>query len=156
MKSAAAAAEEQRAWWRPARTVTFGGLGTALHRGELFALRGGAARLLEGLVQVREAFVRRELTTPRSRTSRRTIEIGPRTLALLREHWRESVYRGDRNLVFWHPRGAERPSTRAGARVPTSAPRSPRRGSRGPFRVFHDLRHTSADVRGPPPTTRWA
>jgi integrase len=38
--------EEQKAWWRLARTITFVALGTALRRGELLALRQPPQRSL--------------------------------------------------------------------------------------------------------------
>jgi integrase len=77
------APESQKEWWRLASTITFVGLGTALRRGELLALRWRDVRMREGLMHVREAFVAPKFTTPKSRSSRRTIELGPRTLALL-------------------------------------------------------------------------
>ena len=42
---------EEQVWWRIARTITFFGLGTAMRRGELLALRWKDVRLLEGQVR---------------------------------------------------------------------------------------------------------
>jgi integrase len=94
----------ERAWWELARTLTFVALGTALRRGELLALRWRDVGLLDGLLRVREAYVGGQFTTPKSRASRRTIELGTRTLALLQEEWQRSAYRGDDELVFGQPR----------------------------------------------------
>ena len=71
-----AADEDEWDWWEIARTITFVALGTAMRRGELLALRWRDVRLLDGRLQVREALVRGQFTTPKSRASRRTIELG--------------------------------------------------------------------------------
>src|SRR5262245_19836727 len=73
------ASAEERVWWRTARTLTFVALGTAMRRDELLALRWRDIRLLEGLLDVREALVEGRFTTPKSRASRRLLELGPRT-----------------------------------------------------------------------------
>lgn len=86
---------DERAWWRLAHALTFVGLGTAMRRGELLALRWRDVRLLDGVVQVREALVDGKFTTPKSRSSRRLIELGPRTQALLSERWQETAFRAD-------------------------------------------------------------
>jgi hypothetical protein len=88
-----------------------------------------------------------EFPTPKTRSSRRTIELGPRALTALGEQWEASVHRADANLVFGHPtlgtpidpsklsRGYMRPAlTRAGIDKP--------------FRPWHDLRHTALHPRG--------
>jgi len=138
----AEACEQERAWWRLARTIVLVGLGTALRRGELLALRWRDVGLLDGLLLVRQAYVRGRFTTPKSRSSRRTIEVGPRTLALLESHWRTSAFQGDDELVFCHPeRGTPvDPSKLARAYL---RPALERAGVDKPFRPFHDLRHTS-------------
>ncbi len=132
----------EQAWWRLAHTLTFVALGTALRRGELLALRWRDIQMLEGLLQVREAFVAGRFTTPKSRSSRRTIELGPRTLALLQEHWQRSAYQGDDELVFAHPTIGTPldPSKLARAYL---RPALQHAGVTKPFRPFHDLRHTA-------------
>lgn len=138
----AEAAYEEQVWWRMARTITFVALGTAMRRGELLALRWRDVRLLEGLVQVREALVKGRFTTPKSRSSKRLIELGPRTLALLQEHWQETAFQGDEELVFCHP---ERGTPLDPGKLTRSylRPALKRAGITKPFRPFHDLRHTA-------------
>lgn len=136
------AAESERAWWALARTITFVGLGTALRRGELLALRWRDVRMLEGLLRVREALVAGRFTTPKSRSSRRTIELGPRTIALFQKHWQRSAYQGDDELVFCHPtKGTPLDPSRISREYLRPALRHA--GIRKPFRPFHDLRHTA-------------
>lgn len=98
--------------------------------------------MLEGLLQVREALVAGKFTTPKSRSSRRTIELGPRTLALLQEHWRASDYQGEDELVFCHPaKGTPLDPSRISRNYLRPALRQA--GITKPFRPFHDLRHTA-------------
>jgi integrase len=73
------AEKAEQVWWQLARTLTFVALGTAMRRGELLALRWRDVQLLEGLLTVREALVNGRFTTPKSRSSRRLLELGPRT-----------------------------------------------------------------------------
>jgi integrase len=136
------APENERRWWRLARTITFVGLGTALRRGELLGLRWRDVQLLEGVVQVREAFVRGRFTTPKSRASRRRVELGTRTQELLREHWQETCYTDDDDLVFCHPDGG-RPLDPGRLSRRYLRPALKRAGVTKPFRPFHDLRHTA-------------
>lgn len=136
------AAPDERDWWRVARTISFVGLGTAMRRGELLALRWRDVRLLEGHVQVREALVKGRFTTPKSRSSKRLIELGPRTLALLQEHWQRTAFKGDDELVFCHPRlGAPLDPSKVTRLY--MRPALKRAGIMKPFRPFHDLRHTA-------------
>jgi integrase len=125
-----------------ARTITFVGLGTALRHGELLALRWRDVRMLEGLLQVREALVAGKFTTPKSRSSRRTIELGPRTLALLQEHRQASAYQGDDELVFSHPMSGKPLDPSRLSRC-FMRPALRHAGIEKPFRPFHDLRHTA-------------
>jgi integrase len=97
-------------------------LGTALRRGELVGLRWSAVNLLEAKIEIRETFVRGRFTTPKSRASRRVVELGPRTLAVLEEQWRRTAYLGDDDLVFGHPTKGRR-SRLASSRRATSSPR---------------------------------
>jgi integrase len=138
----AEAEPEERVWWRLARTLTFVALGTAMRRGELLALRWRDIQLLEGLLTVREALVKGRFTTPKSRSSRRLLELGPRTRELLAEYWRESAYQGDKELVFCHPlKGTPLDPGRLARVYIKSALKHA--CIEKPFRPFHDLRHTA-------------
>lgn len=138
----AGADEGRRSWWRLARTITFVALGTAMRRGELLALRWRDVSLLEGLIRVRQAWVRGRFVTPKSRASRRTLEIGQRTLDLLGEHLRASPFQGEDDLVFCHPEtGRPLDPTKLSRKYLRPALRTAR--IRGSFRPFHDLRHTA-------------
>jgi integrase len=136
------AEHEARAWWQIARTITFVALGTAMRRGELLALRWRDVHLLEGLVQVREALVKGHFTTPKSRSGRRLVELGPRTLALLQEHWQKTAFQGDDELVFCHPELGS-PLDPSRLTCIYMRPALKRAGITKPFRPFHDLRHTA-------------
>jgi integrase len=136
------AAPEEQLWWRLARTLTFVALGTAMRRGELLALRWRDVQLLECLLTVREALVQGRFTTPKSRSSRRLLELGPRTTELLAERWRQSAFQGDDELVFCHPnKGTPLDPSRLARYYLRPALR--RACITKPFRPFHDLRHTA-------------
>jgi integrase len=134
--------EQERHWWLLSKAIVLVALGTGLRRGELLGLRWSAVDLLEGKIEVREALVRGKTSTPKSRASRRVIELGPRTRTALEEQWQRAAFRDDDDLVFCHPQ--------------LGKPLDPSRLTRGylkpalkkaavtkPFRPFHDLRHTS-------------
>ena len=93
----------ERAWWQLAHTITFVALGTALRRGELLALRWHDIQLLDKRLTVRQALVKGRFTTPKSQKSKRTIDLGPRTSELLAQHWQQTAFKGDDELVFCHP-----------------------------------------------------
>jgi len=136
------AEDHEQSWWRLARTLIFFALATALRRGELLALRWKDIRLLEGRLTVREALVKGRFTTPKSRTSRRTIELGPHTRELLAKHWRETHYQNEDDLVFCHPdKGTPLDPSRLAREY--LRPALDRAGITKPFRPFHDLRHTA-------------
>jgi len=136
------APDKEYVWWRLARTLTFVALGTALRRGELLALRWRDIQLLDGTLQVREALVRGRFTTPKSNASRRLIELGPRTRDLLAQHWQQTAFQGDDELVFCHPHKGTPldPSKLARCYL---RPALARAGAPASFRAFHDLRHTA-------------
>ena len=136
------ASEEERPWWQLAKTITFVALGTALRRGELFALRWRDVDFDANLLRVREAVVLGEFTTPKSRTSRRTIELGPHTKALLEEHRRASFYDTADDLVFCHPEKGTKADPSKLSRV-YLRPALRQAAITKPFRPFHDLRHTA-------------
>jgi len=136
------ASEAELPWWALAKAVVLTALGTALRRGELVGLRWRAVNLLEAKIEVRETFVRGRFTTPKSRASRRVVELGPRTLAVVEEQWRRTAYRGDDDLVFGHPaKGTPLETGKLAKRY--FKPALARAGIEKPFRPFHDLRHTS-------------
>ena len=132
----------ERAWWRLARNLTFIALGTALRRGELLALRWHDVQLLNQRLTVRQALVKGRFTTPKSQTSKRTIDLGPRTAALLAEHWQHTHFQGDDELVFCHPhKGTPLDPARLARHY--LRPALLAAGITKPFRAFHDLRHTA-------------
>lgn len=136
------ACEDEREWWSLAKAIVLTALGTALRRGELVGLRWRAVNLLEAKIEVRETFVRGRFTTPKSKASRRVVELGPRTLAVLEEQWRRTAYRDDDDLVFGHPtKGTPLETGKLAKRY--LKPALARAGIEKPFRPFHDLRHTS-------------
>jgi hypothetical protein len=56
-------------------------------------------------LNVRRAWVRNEMTTPKSKTSRRVLDLkrAGHVLGAFEEQWRASRYRADESLVFCHP-----------------------------------------------------
>jgi integrase len=136
------AIESERQWWLLAKAIVLFALGTGLRRGELLGLRWGAVDLLEGKITVREAMVRGQLSTPKSRASRRVIELGPRTGAVLEQQWRTSAYNSDDDLVFCHPLlGTPLDASKLSRRY--LKPALLHAGITKRLRPFHDLRHTS-------------
>jgi integrase len=136
------ASETERAWWQLTKAIVLTALGTAMRRGELVGLRWRAVNLLEVKIEIRETYVRGRFTTPKSKASRRVLELGPRTLAVLEEQWRGTSYRADDDLVFGHPTKGT-PIETSGVAKRYLKPALARAGIEKPFRPFHDLRHTS-------------
>jgi integrase len=132
----------ERAWWQLTRTITFTALGTAMRRGELLALRWKHIQLLDATITVREALVKGRFTTPKSRSSRRLIELGPQTQELLSDHWQRARFQGDDELVFCHPqKGTPLDPSKLSRVYIKPALREAR--IHKPIRPFHDLRHTA-------------
>jgi integrase len=130
------------AWWALVGRLVTLALTTALRRGELLALRWRDVELLEGLLSVREAYVRGEFQAPKSKASRRTIELGPRALEVLKDQWAATSYRGDDELVFCHPqKGTPLDPSKLSRHY--LRPALTRAKITKPFRTWHDLRHTS-------------
>jgi integrase len=129
-------------WWNLTRRLVIVALGTALRRGELLALRWYDVEILEGRLTVRQSYVRGEFTTPKSRTSRRTIELGPQVQAALGEQWESTRYRGDDDLVFGHP-ALGSPLDASKLSRDYMRPALKRAKIEKPFRPWHDLRHTA-------------
>lgn len=139
---AAEAADTEQPWWTLAKVIVLVALGTAMRRGELVGLRWRSVNLLEAKIEVRETFVRGRFTTPKSKASRRAVELGRRTLAVLEEQWQRTAYRADDDLVFGHPTKGTPVDTSKLAKSYLK-PALARAGIEKPFRPFHDLRHTS-------------
>ena len=138
----AEASGAERGWWSLAKAIVLTALGTAMRRGELIGLRWSAVNLLEAKIEVRETFVRGRFATPKSKASRRVVELGPRTLAVIEEQWQQTSYRSDDDLVFGHPTKGTPLETGTLAKRYLK-PALARAGIEKPFRPFHDLRHTS-------------
>jgi integrase len=90
-------------WWPLARRVSFFALGTAMRKGEILGLPWKHADREQGEIRVRQTFVAGEFTTPKSKASVRTIELGEQTRAVLEEQWDASPFHGPEDLVFCHP-----------------------------------------------------
>ncbi len=129
-------------WWQLARHVVEFALGTAMRRGEIIGLRWRDVELLDRRLHVRETIVRGLIVTPKSRTSRRTMELRPRTAGVLDEVWKASRYRADDSLVFGHPAlGSPIDPTKLSRDYMRPALKAA--GITKPFRPWHDLRHTA-------------
>jgi hypothetical protein len=88
------------------------------------------------------ALVRGRFTRPKSRASRRLLEVGERTVELLQAHWQESKFQEEDHLVFCHPeKGRPLDPSRLSRTYLKRALRKAR--IKVPFRPFHDLRHTA-------------
>jgi len=136
--------ETEREWWGLARRIVTVAVGTALRRGELLGLTWADVSMLDGRLAVRQAWVRNEMTSPKSRTSRRTLELKAEghVLAALKEQWQASRYRSDDSLVFCHPAlGTPLDPTKLTRTY--GRPALAKAGITKPFRVWHGLRHTA-------------
>ena len=128
-------------------------LATALRRGELLALRWQDVELLDGRLHVRQAYVRGEFQAPKSRSSRRTLELGPRAVAVLGDAYEESRYRAEECLVFCHPALGTPLGTPPGWHASTCAQRW--RGPRSPNRFAPGMTFATRRSRTRPrPVTR--
>jgi integrase len=140
----AEADEETAPWWALARRLVTVAVGTGCRRGELLGLRWGEVSMLDASVTVRRAWVRNEMTSPKSRTSRRAIPLKPDgvIVAALHEQWQASRYRADDSLVFCHPALGTPLDPSKVSRV-FMRPALVRAGIVKPFRTWHGLRHTA-------------
>ena len=82
--------------------ISAGSVSHAYTRGN--CLRWGDLDLLAGLLRVERAIVRGKITTPKTRQSRRTLELGPIARAAAEEQYAASAFTDDDDLVFGHPR----------------------------------------------------
>lgn len=137
----ARAEDEDRHWYASARRMTTIALATGLRRGELLGLRWQDVELFERRIQVRRAFVRNEMTTPKSRAGRRTISVGDVAIAALEEQFSESLHRAPESIVFCH-RALGAPLDPS--KLTTYARKAlDRAGVDEGFRPWHGLRHTA-------------
>jgi integrase len=135
------AEDDDRPWYGAARRMTTVALSTGLRRGELLGLRWQDVELLERRLHVRQAFVRNEITTPKSRAGRRTIPLGDVAIAALEEQFTVSRHRAPESIVFCHqalgspldPSKLTRYARKALARA----------GVGESFQPWHGLRHTA-------------
>jgi integrase len=93
---------DEAAWWTMTRRMVLVVLGTAIRRGELLGLRWDAIDLLGRRLEVRQAWVRNAMVSPKSSASRRSIHFGLKTAAALEEQFQATSYEGDDALVFGH------------------------------------------------------
>jgi integrase len=76
---------------------------TGLRQGELLGLRWSDIDWSAQRVRVRRAFVRGEITTPKSKRSSRSVPLAPRVIAILDGLSKVTAYAADDDLVFAHP-----------------------------------------------------
>jgi integrase len=139
---AIAGGETEYEWWQLAKSIVITALGTGMRRGELLGLKWRNVNLLERVIHVREAHVRGHMTTPKSRASRRTVELGPHTQTTLEQRWQTTRWRAENDYVFCHPHLGSPLDPGKLARS-YMRPALAAAGIEKPFRPFHDLRHTS-------------
>jgi len=135
--------DDEHEWWGLARRIVTVAVGTACRRGEILGLRWGDVSMLDGKLAVRQAWVRNEMTTPKSRTSRRTLELKAdgHVVAALKEQWQASRYRSDESLIFCHP-ALGTPLDPSKLTRTYMRPALAKAGITKPFRAWHGLRHT--------------
>jgi integrase len=137
----ARADDEDRYWYAAARRMTTIALSTGLRRGELLGLRWQDVELLERRLHVRQAFVRNEITTPKSRAGRRAIPLGDVAAAALEEQFASSLYRAPDSIVFCHPAlGTPLDPSKLTKYARKALDQA---GVDAGFRVWHGLRHTA-------------
>jgi len=128
-------------WYAAARRMTTVALSTGLRRGELLGLRWQDVELLDRRLHVRQAFVRNELTTPKSKAGRRTVELGTVATAALEEQFSASLHRAPESIVFCHPALG---TPLDPSKLTTYARKALDRAGVGEgFRPWHGLRHTA-------------
>lgn len=111
---------------------------TGMRQGELLALRWSDVDWQATRIRVRRNYVRGHWHTPKSRSGERSVPLGTRVAAELKQHRQRSRFNGDADLVFPHPLTGQ-------VQDHASLLRRFRRALKagGVRRVrFHDLRHT--------------
>jgi integrase len=132
--------------WRVERVMYLAAAMTGMRQGELLALRWGDIDWSAQKVRVHANYVRGQFGSPKSRRSVRAIPLAQRLIAELEALHRESLWKGDNDLVFANPRTGQ-PLDRS--RILKRFKAACRRAAVKPVR-FHDLRHTFG-TRKPPP-----
>jgi len=133
--------EADAPWYAAARRMTTVALSTGLRRGELLGLRWQDVELLDRRLHVRQAFVRNEVTTPKSRAGRRTVELGEVAAAALEEQFSASLHRAPESIVFCHQALG---TPLDPSKLTTYARKALVRAGVGEgFRPWHGLRHTA-------------
>jgi integrase len=128
-------------WYAAARRMTTVALSTGLRRGELLGLRWMDVELLDRHLHVRQAFVRNEITTPKSKAGRRTVELGTVAAQALEEQFAASRHRAPESIVFCHPAlGTPLDPSKLTTYARTALDRA---GVGEHFRPWHGLRHTA-------------
>ena len=115
-----------------ARTIFLMLVLTAVRRNELRELRWADVDLLDGVLRVRGT---------KTEDAERSIALSPALVDALQEHYRRTVFKGDREFVFCHPERGTRYSEKVfdeqfrAALLKTEITDY--------VRPFHDLRHTA-------------
>lgn len=76
---------------------------TGLRQGEVIGLRWGDIDWTVGKIRVRQAYVRREFTTPKSRRASRSVPLADKLGTALDWHFKDSAWVRDDDLVVAHP-----------------------------------------------------
>ncbi len=98
-----AADDAGKPWYAAARRTTTVALSTGRRRDESLGLRWQDVEMLDGLIHVRQQFVRNEITTPKSRAGRRTLPLGDVAAKALEEQYATSRHRAPESILFSHP-----------------------------------------------------
>ena len=117
-------------------------LSSGLRRGELLGLTWLDVGLLDQRLEVRQSFVRGEMTTPKSRAGRRSVQLGRQAITALEEQYAElPLYRSPESPVFCH---AALGTPLDPSKLTTYARKALRKaGITDAFRPWHGLRHTA-------------
>jgi integrase len=133
------------------RTICALALKTGIRQGELIALRWGNVDLAEKTIRIRENYTAGQLTTPKSKTSKRDVDLTDDAVQLLSEWWRYcGCPTSDAVLVF--PGEGASGYLSAGFLTKTTlypameSAGVPRIGPTGEERTFHSFRHTFAKI----------
>ncbi len=132
---------DNRYWYAAARRMVTVALSTGLRRGELLGLRWQDVELLERRLQVEQAFVRNEITTPKSKAGRRMVPLGDVAAAALEEQFARSLHCAPVSIVFCHPALGKPLDS---SKLTTYARKAlDLAGVEKSFYPWHGLRHTS-------------